>query len=379
MATDGTLFIQWQRKGIGKIIKRSGTQDAKVRDAMQSMLDTLYSHGKHDILEAIRDNKLTPMQVYSAHATGNLETVAAPENLMPLNEDTLCGWVDKHTELADTTKKGYRNRFKLFLKTVVEHSTLSDIPKYLKLYRESYVEKARSFNETRAALLSFISSSFSQFSKLYQNTYIVKPLKVKPTRQARHLTYTQVLELCDRMKKLDTKWNYAETDVRFGGGTKAAKMFLTMCLLGTNPKEYFSDGWELDKKNKCVRIHGQKREGRERLVPLFDAPYTQPLLNEKHLRKYLGAASNGHVVPKDARNTFVFWLTESGVVENHRKSYLGHGPKDITAHYEKKADSREALLKDAASVNAWLKPQAERWKGSGGIELWAESAGTSIL
>ena len=78
---DGTLFIQWQRKGFGKIIKRSGTKDINIRNGMKSLLDSLYYKNQYDILVAIRDNKLTIMQVYVASLSNKLES------LLPIDKD----------------------------------------------------------------------------------------------------------------------------------------------------------------------------------------------------------------------------------------------------------------------------------------------------
>jgi hypothetical protein len=54
----GTLAIDLQFRGVGRLPVRSGTTTRQVRDAMKQMLRTLYQIGRIDVLRDIKSNKV---------------------------------------------------------------------------------------------------------------------------------------------------------------------------------------------------------------------------------------------------------------------------------------------------------------------------------
>jgi hypothetical protein len=93
------------------------------------------------------------------------------------------------------------------------------------------------------------------------------------------------------------------------------------------PKEFWTDGWAVEDGH--LRIHGQKRPGRDRLVPLVVDLEALPLTRAafEHKLKHSGLG----VTPDDARRSFANWMDQTGILEVNQRAYLGHGPKTNVA------------------------------------------------
>jgi hypothetical protein len=66
----GTLVIDRVFDAIGRIRRASGTTDLAVFDHINGTMTALYRERRLDILEALRDGKVTPLEMLAAHGEG---------------------------------------------------------------------------------------------------------------------------------------------------------------------------------------------------------------------------------------------------------------------------------------------------------------------
>lgn len=121
----------------------------------------------------------------------------------------------------------------------------------------------------------------------------------------------------------------------------AGAIWLSLCYTGMNLKEYYRDGWEIDYELGAVRIHGQKREARERLVPLLVPPVV-PQLERQGFRSAMRRAQAG-VTPHDARRTYRLWLQGAGIDKAHRDYYAGHAAETMEELYTQPGQNAELI------------------------------------
>jgi hypothetical protein len=337
---DGTLFVQRTYPGVGLIFKRSGSHSKVVRNRMHATLDSLYERNRLDILEWIRDNRISVKEVHDKFVTGRLDSIAVSD-LGVLKWVTEKGdihspmfdWVKK-ADLAETTRTDYKKRFLVFLKSVRSAFELPELAKLLKEFKTRYRDRKRSFNAVRTALMAFLNDTSGEDDPTYKKVKGIKPYTYKANTSRIHpLSVKEVLLLLSRLRKLDKRFTYPETHPKYQRGEKAAKMLWSLCLLGTNWKEYAVDGWKLQKREKRIDIYGEKRDQRDRYIPLIDASVTKPLLSLKDFRRYLGAVTKGRILVKDTRNTFIKWCYSAGIPHLRVEFYAGHQSKAMSIYY----------------------------------------------
>lgn len=367
----GTLLLDKRYPGVGRIVRRSGTMKATTLNQIKAAMDQMYSDGRLEVLEALRDKVLTPLEFLDSHKKKETKSFRSVADLVVIKYDPdenpaavkspLFDWLDSLSSdddpKSETTRRGYRGRFKQFLKFVPDGAKVGDIPLYLERMRRQYEKagKYRSYNETRMALQSFLSKQFTELNATYQAIIYSKKLKTfehKPKRTGNPLSVGDVLQLMAKMSEA------------------AAAMFWTLCCTGMIWKEYTIDGWEVDRTAHCVRIHGVKRTGRDRRIPILSDGLVTPSLSYKHFRKELRKASKRKVVPKDARNTFARWMEEAEIIETHRQYYMGHKQKDLTAGYSAPRFAKDILDPDAVKLLTYIDRQ--RPKDDGAITVTIE-------
>lgn len=331
----GTLLIQRRYRGVGHINKRSGTHSKKMRDRIHDMMDALYERGRLDLLESVRDGIISPMQLYNAQQQGNVRSLPSAAEIKPLVPH-LFDWLDDY-EIADTTRRGYRDRFTQLVKLGKE-SSVADLPGLLERMRAQHkkLERYRSFNQARSAVQAYLRSTLGRQNPVYIAVANIEPLDSRPKRKGNPLSVVDAWAIRDKMAE------------------PMASMFWTMCLTGMGWMEY-TGAWEV--VGETVEIHGTKRLGRERIIPKF-GELVDPSVPDKVFRKALRKASKRTVQPYDCRRTFARWLNEAEVYEVHQACYMGHGAKTITALYKTPRIVIEILKADRKKVTAYLKQES---------------------
>lgn len=122
------------------------------------------------------------------------------------------------------------------------------------------------------------------------------------------------------------------------------------------PAEYWErlGGWWREETTH-LRVHGTKREGRDRNVPIVRAP-VRPVCWEGKFRQLLAEASGGQVQPYDLRRSFAHWMELARIPRTRRRLYMGHGKRDVTDLYEFHEVQR-FLEEDGATLRTWLAAQ----------------------
>jgi integrase len=128
-----------------------------------------------------------------------------------------------------------------------------------------------------------------------------------------------------------------------------ARTLWAFCLTGMRPEEFEEIGnpWEVETDG--IRVHGTMSPAADRVVPrlgLLVKPGTKRLAFYRALR----TASGETVTPYDLRRTYAQWLDLARVPRFRQAFYMGHGPKDITALYQRMREVTASLKEDAAAL-----------------------------
>ena len=309
-----TLVIDRTFRGVGRIKKATGTATPAVRRKMSRMLTDLHDAGRLDILRAIRDGKLSLLQVYDAHQRKALESLPLAETMKPLAE-TMKAWIDglssieasdKHKESLETSRRYFERES--------PKATVAELPYVLDELRDSLGAKhPRSFNLARAAGLAFLRSTLKRSHPLWLSVAAIEPRKVPKNTKRTPLTVEQMAEL---FPSPETDWLDA---IAWG-----------MATTGMHAKEYWGR-WNILADR--VHIIGTKRAGRIRDVPLVRRPAV-PKFNRRKFEDDLRERTR-EITVYDLRRTYANWLEEAGIFRTRRKLYLGHAAGDVTDLYER--------------------------------------------
>jgi hypothetical protein len=176
----GSLPIDLQFRGVGRIHVLSGTTKRQVRDAMKQMLRTLYQVGRLDILRDIKTKRLTVMTVYERYRTGQLHELPTGDLMRPLR----LAWADwpQHREIADRTRRDYEEACSRL--AAAPDATFTDLPALLTAHRKACLGiRARTFNKDRAAVLAFVHSELGEAHWLAIACRRVDTLKIAKDRR----------------------------------------------------------------------------------------------------------------------------------------------------------------------------------------------------
>jgi len=338
----GTFMLVRQFKGIGRIRIASGTNDPKTFKLYETALQDLYNTGNAAALTALKNKKCTPRELYLWWRDKTTQAPWQTEDRDLYTEIT--NWLSSST-LADTTIVGYKKCVDLLRKyTKIQTARVSDLPSLLiqfkKICESKRPPKAKTFNQTRAAALSFVrKTTEDKTNPIY---LAIKNIDI-------------ISENLWSKKRVNNPLLPAEVDAAF---TKTPNDELRdivwfLCLTGMTPKEYLSDGWEVDGTLNGVRVFGRKRSGRyarivprvyQKLAPLPQKSYRTLL--EEFKKVFPGRALY------DLRRSFAVWNNRAGIDQLHTKAYMGHGAS-MTEKYMAQ-NTASWLIEDAAKLATYI-------------------------
>lgn len=320
---------------VGRIVRSSGTSHAPTFRRINDSLTVCWERGRVDLLEAVRDGVISPMQLHAAVSTGRIDRLPMADDLVPLRE-AWTTWREQY-DCSDRYRESLGQSLRYLLAEGKGDPAVSALPKLLGKHR-TRMQKAshpRTFNMTRSAVQAFARSTRGKQSPLWRDVSAVEPLLAPRTRRGHPLTVAAFFELLDALPAP------ARMDARM------------MALTGMGPTEYYRDGWETYPER--VHIFGQKRAGRDRDVPNAVSGYvpSEPWGSYRTLREALSDATNGAVQPYDLRRSFATWMEAAGIPRTRRRGYLGHGEADITDRYEAH-DVTAYLAADSLTLREYL-------------------------
>lgn len=332
----GTLRIDRNFKGIGRLQKSTGVVDKQTYELISNMLTELYRTGRHSIIREIIDGSVSLGEVFGYWTEGKLEHVPSASTLKPISE-VIPSFIDKH-EIADSTKRRYHQLLIALLAQTAGRPIVSDLPRLLSHFRDHSKQQGfyRNFNQTRSLLQSFLNHTLGRHHTLWEQVSHIKPLKIKEQKQAIQLSVVEAIGLIQSLPKAH------------------ADMVRTMLFTGMGFSELIGD-WEV--LSDRVLIHGTKQKGRDRMVPLIDPDLVKPTRGTKAFRIALKKV-NPEISPYSFRRSYAHWMEECEIHRIRRRQYLGHGASDITARYER-VQIDQFLREDAQRLRDYI---YESWK-----------------
>lgn len=324
---DGPYYLDWHRQGVGRIAKSSGTTSLRTYRKLVGMLELLADRGRFDILEAIRDGLLTPLQVWDHVRRERVEDLPTAETMVTAR-DHLTRWA-----------AGFRSRraanYRTGINRILRHrpdARLHELPDLLERDRELSEDETPSYNRARAAILACLRDTLKprKAHPLYRRAVSVAALpEVRQEERAR-------LDVPQAMR------------IRAQLGGELGEAWWALCVTGMIVSELWSRPWTVLPDR--IRIGGTKAAGRKRDVPLVET-IRRPTSNRRHLSAALTALG---LETYDARRAYAHWMEEAGIPRARRNLYRGHGPADTGDLYEMGELSRY-LVEDADRLKRYLK------------------------
>ena len=313
----GTIVIDIRRKGIGRIKKSSGTDNEKIKQRYVDLVDRLYKSGNLSALRALKNNKTTFHELYEWDRSGNgkappWEVVDSPLE-QTIADFFLYGNKGK-TPLARTTQVGYRNCYNQLIKSAGKKVTLNNLPSVLEAFQKECNSKniVRTFNQAKSACQGLVRYETKvKTHPLYlalKNIEKIPEVRKSVTRNNKPFSVSE----------LDRALLSPDIDERL------KNTIWLMCLTGMGPREYLTDGWEVDKRKRIIKIFGQKTASRFRSVPLiYEGVIQEKWCEYKKLRLDFKKLFPDRQL-YDCRRTFKTWCIRSDVTFIQQEIMMGH-------------------------------------------------------
>lgn len=312
---------------VGRIDRASGTTDVKLFRRLNDMLTTLYETGRWDLLSAIRDGWMRPLEVWSAFRESRLDTLPTVDHVRSL-KSAVDRWLPQLT-VTERHRATYR---RLFDRLIVAKAALRDLPNLLADFRQTCEGKghARTFNLARAGCKAFLRDTVGREDPLYRKLDRVRPLK-ELRRPGKKLTIAEVADIASRLRSYGGEW-------------------WSLCMTGMRRGEYWGE-WEVGTDR--IIIHGTKSAAAVRAVPLA-FPIIRPRIGHWGFGQALRKATGGTIRPHDSRHTYINWMADAGIPRIRRIIYAGHElGRDVTELYERH-DVSKFLSEDAARLRDYI-------------------------
>lgn len=312
----GTFLLERTFPGVGLVRRASGTDSVRMWGSLNDMLSTLWSHGRLDVLERIRNGALHPMKAFSMLQTSGIESFPRGAALETL---------DQMTEWAKTFKASkrhadnVRSALGLLVRSAIADEHLSDLPAILRRYKQGAGKSQ--FRNTKMAVLAFLRQTRGR-DELYMQCADVPASYIPPGGNP--FTPAQLAAFGLKQPYLGMAW--------------------TMCLTGMGQADYWGN-WEIQIDR--VKIPGAK--GRPRIVPKVGT-LVPPGATYKDMLEAFEAT--GHRL-YDCRNSYSAWLEDAGVAPSRIALYMGHKAKNQTQHYQRRK-VEPYLRADAKLLSAYI-------------------------
>ena len=324
----GTFVIDRRFGPVGRILRASGTTQADTFRAIQVALTELYRLGRLDLLRALRDGMLHPLELYEAFRSSRLDHLPTAEDMRSLLR-AIDTWLPT-AELRDITRRDYAQRLHRLMARAPD-APLLHLPMLLRDERQACqrADQRTTFNRIRAAAQAFVRDVLGPAHRLYSQVRAVRKLTETP-RKGNPLTVDGVRALGAVLEAHTTAlW--------------------ALCLTGMRRSEYWGR-WEASEDR--VYIHGTKTAAAERVVPLV-FPIARAHTSYWGFAQALRKQTSGFTRVHDLRKTFSHWCESAGIPRTRRRLYLGHGRRDVTDLYEEH-DVRAFLHVDGERLRQFI-------------------------
>jgi integrase len=332
----GTPTLDIVVPGVGRIHRHCGTDKPGLVKDIRAAVRLCLSQGRLDLLERLRDGAITPIQLYDAYRTNRLNRLANAGALVPLLPKL------EEFEKVYPQSEGYRKDIRLMRRQVEavarKTATLWELPRLLMRVKARYEAMGApvTFNRHKRVAMSFVTWALGQSES---------PL------------WDEVRRVPSMAYKRPEKPGLTVEEFRMGVAklpAPHAAMAWSLVLTGMNWKEYAEDGWDADPEAGIVKIHGAKRESRDRVIPYL-APLVAPTRDYRAFRKQGHRAFGPAVTPHTFRRTFIQWAEKAGISRFRVKLYCGHTVgQDVTDLYENEKVGADVRQSDRKKLVAYI-------------------------
>lgn len=303
-------------KELGRVRIPINGLDRETIKGMGAMLTHLKKTGNVDQWRGLATGQTKPLEVYRRYLRNELDDVILVEKVQS-GKRVMLEWVETLPESRRKSYKQYVND----LFQLEPDATVSELGEVLENLKVHYRSKGArtSMLKCKAVAGSYVKNtpSLGRNSALYrkiQNVQIDFASTHVHTGKAR-----EVWDVVDAVKKMKQP---------------QGAMFWSMCLLGTNPKEYLRDGFSIeeDSHGRYVRVAGKKNELRTRVAPLIFDDLVQPSRAVKWFRIELHKVRPDWML-KDARASYSHWMNMANIPKIRRQLYMGQEAGDVHSVY----------------------------------------------
>lgn len=319
----GSLWVDRIFRDVGRIRRATGTNDRDVFKAIDTMLTQLYQQGRFDLLESLRDRKLSLMEVYAEWRVKGVERLPSAATLGPVIPRWEA-WVKtlgtEHRRVASTWGK------KVLIGHLPNGAPIRALPDVVRAIQVTFAAKPRAANLMRSFVMAFLRDTVGRGSPIYNEVVSLRPVKQPRKAPRAKPTLDDVRKIAEALDP------------------QHAASVWTLTLTGMRPKELWVTPWKVMADR--VRIEGSKSAGSFRDVPLLGVVNKPTAAYVTFRRAFKAKCADWRVY--DLRHAYAALLEDAGIPRTRRLLYMGRGPKDVQDLYE----FRE--------VSAYLNTDAER-------------------
>lgn len=353
VSSGGSFRLDRRFRGVGRIALASGTNNRKQFERLDGLLTELHQDGRHDILRAIRDRNVTPLEVLDAQRSNRLHEIAGGAALFRPIREEVERWLSRAT-CRESSRKRYRVSFDAFFL----RAPLGVDARVRDLERLNWEELASSWptsgadwNRLRAAVSAFLTFCFDRD-------------KAHPFRRKVMPQIPRKWEDPGRVPDL-TRESFHRLLEAASEHVRPAFEFLA--LTGLRVGEYLRlEDHHLHPITRTLEVPGTKTEGSRARLQLSEegwrlAKLAVPApLRYKALRSQFNAAVQraglSNLTLHDLRHFHGQLLANAGVPEALIQQSLRHSSPAMTRRYTRQADRGQVA---EAMDRALLKP---RWE-----------------
>jgi hypothetical protein len=339
------MIDRWFPGGI-RIKRVSGTSDAKTHKAILAMLDMLVAKARLDLIRAIAEGIVHPLDVYDRYRTDKLDQLPSAETMRPLwTVGERLGVADEWQRKIKAPHRAKSVRYSWAgLKAMPQKAgaSLDALPALVTFYRDACESSgtAQMFKNCRNNVRAFLRDTVGTTHPLYLAIKEIEPLDVE--RESGHpFTAATLIPFLAAMRDKH--------------GESVEAMARSLALSGMRPTEYWGD-W-LPESDTVVKVRTAKqRKGKVRYRLVFTVvPLVRPSSARRTFEDKMREVTRSHVV-YDLRRTFMHLMEQAKIQRTRRRQYLGHSFGDVGDRYEEH-EVAEYLDRDRKALARYLTQQ----------------------
>jgi hypothetical protein len=358
----GTLVIDRQFRGVGRLRRASGTKLPRELRRINDLLSDLFQRRRLDYLIAVRDGQLHPLDLlHQVEQFGmhSLAALPAPADLAPIADawERWCARIPK----ANTARM-YRlawqhlrigallrargddapsyDEAKAELARLDEAGTtpdtakglsLADLPEVLLRLRAAMEHLPPTFNRTRASVQAYLKQAVGTKHAAYLALEGVERLKESPRRRTGR-TLARALEIRDALPAAE------------------GRLWWWLVLHGLRVGEYFElNDVTWSEQGELLDLVGGKTDNATRVLPLLGTIPKKAV----PLRRFRETLTDFGVTPHIARYTFKSFAQDAGIPEQRVEQYMGRSTRGMSGLYAR-VDLREWIPQDRKVLLAYI-------------------------